>query len=202
MKRNLGRPLDAEVDGALMAATLDLLVERGYEQMSIEAVVRRAGTTRPAFYRRFTGLPDLVLKLLLSRFETQLDRTVDTGDLGQDLLAVQREQLGFFCDPLIKRALPGFLVAAKLDDLLWQAFAERFLLPRRHAVAAILRRGADRGEIDTKYDAEWICDLLTGPFLMRAQLPGSAPLDDSLVEASVSAALAVLGCPALVRVPG
>ncbi len=202
MKSAMGRPRDAEVDAALTAVALELLLERGYEQMSVDAVVRKAGSTRPAFYRRFTGLPDLVLRLLLDRFETQLDRTFNSGSLPDDLRAVQQDQLSFFLDPLITSALPGFLAATRSDGELRDAFAARFLLPRRRAVAAILQRGVDRREIAAPYDADWVCDLMTGPFLMRVQLPASGPLDDRLVEASVAAALSVLGHPAHTRIAG
>lgn len=197
----MGRPRDAEVDAALTSTALEMLLERGYEQMSVEALVKKAGSTRPAFYRRFSGLPDLVLRLLLDRFETQLDRTFNSGSLVEDLSAVQQDQLAFFLDPLITSALPGFLAVTRSDEVLREAFADRFLLPRRRAVAAILQRGVDRGEIAEPYDPDWICDLMTGPFLMRVQLPASGPLDDHLVEESVSAALSVLGHSAHTRMP-
>ncbi|GAA4282507.1 TetR/AcrR family transcriptional regulator [Brevibacterium daeguense] len=187
-----GRPLNADLGIALENTAREMLIERGYEGFNVDALVKRVGTTRPAFYRRYRSLTDLVLRLLLTRYETQLDRTFDTGRLESDLFAIQSEQLEFFRDPVINRGLPGFLASLRSDDELRSAFDEEFLLPRRQATAAILQRGVARGEVREGFDPAWICDLLTGPFILRVQLPEAGPLDEDLVRASVDAALCVL----------
>src|SRR5262249_10247038 len=51
--RQAGRPRSAEIDAAILAAALDLLVEQGVEATSIEQVAKRAGVTRPTVYPRF-----------------------------------------------------------------------------------------------------------------------------------------------------
>jgi AcrR family transcriptional regulator len=48
---------------AVAEAVVDLMVERGYEEMSVEAVVARAGVERGEFDRRFDGLEDCVLEV-------------------------------------------------------------------------------------------------------------------------------------------
>jgi AcrR family transcriptional regulator len=48
---------------AVAEAVVDLMVERGYEEMSVEAVVERAGVARGEFDRRFDGLEDCVLRV-------------------------------------------------------------------------------------------------------------------------------------------
>lgn len=42
-------------------------------------------------------------------------------------------------------------------------------------------------------DPEWICDLITGPMLMRALMPSLGPIDDELVRLTVRSALDALG---------
>lgn len=168
-------------------------MESGYQGLSVESLVKQARTTRPAFYRRYADLGALALEILLSRFPTALDEVFDTGTLGGDLLAVQRDQLAFFTDPVIYRALPGFFATLSGDDDLRRSFMDRFLKPRRQATGLILQRAARRGQISDDFDADWICDLLTGPFVLRVQIPETGPLDDSLVCATVAAALAALG---------
>lgn len=197
MTRSPGRPMSADVDAALIQSAQEILLENGYEGLSVEALVKRAGTTRPAFYRRYQDLGVLALELLLSRFETELQEIFDTGSLTSDLLAVQRDQLAFFTDPLIDRTLPGFIASLRTDNDLRQSFMDRFFLPRRQATGLILQRAARRGEIPGNFDTDWICDLLTGPFILRVQLPEAGALDDELVYASVGAALAALGCRAI-----
>jgi AcrR family transcriptional regulator len=54
----------------LIDAALGVIVEQGYEGISIEAVARRAGVTRPVVYDHFPNLAEL-LQTLIAREEQQ-----------------------------------------------------------------------------------------------------------------------------------
>ena len=58
----------AATRGALIDATLALLVERGWAGITSVAVCERAGLTRGAFVHHFEGLPDLFAAALESRY--------------------------------------------------------------------------------------------------------------------------------------
>lgn len=194
MTRIPGRPQVTAINSALILAAHDILTEGGYEALNVEALVKRAGTTRPAFYRRYADIGSLALELLLGQFEIDLEKLFDTGDLRGDLMAIQWDQLEFFSHPLISRAMPGFLATLRSDDELRASFVEKFLSPRRQATGLILERAALRGEISDEFDTDWICDLLTGPFVFRVQIPEAGPIDDSLVNSTVTAAVSALQC--------
>ncbi|NVM97746.1 TetR/AcrR family transcriptional regulator [Arthrobacter sp. SDTb3-6] len=193
MVPSIGRPRNTELDAALLDAAEALLLERGFSAITVEAVSTRAGTTRPAFYRRFDGIPQLVLSLLLHRFAIDLDRLIDHGNLPADLEAIQRDQVELFANPLVSRSLAGFLDAVQMDADLRAVFVQEFLAPRRYGAGVIIRRSVARGEIPENPDVEWACDLLTGPLLMRALLPGLSGLDDALISQTVSSTLHTLG---------
>ena len=55
-----GRPRDQRIDDAVLAATAELLQEVGYAGLSIAAVAARAGTHKPAIYRRWPTKAQLV----------------------------------------------------------------------------------------------------------------------------------------------
>jgi AcrR family transcriptional regulator len=184
-----GRPRAEALDTAILDAAADLVIAEGYQAASIEAIARTAGTTRPAVYRRHGSRGHLVVTAMGRRFG--LDPAPDTGSLSGDLLAVQLEQLRFFADPLVQRALPGLLEETSRDPQLGSQFFDEFVMPRRESTARALHRALERGEIRPGFDTEWICDLLTGPLLMRAFLP-TGPVDDNLAHQTVEAALAVL----------
>ncbi len=61
----VGRPRNTALDAALVRATGELIVERGFAGLSVGAIAARAKTSRPAFYRRFEGIPEIVLAVLL-----------------------------------------------------------------------------------------------------------------------------------------
>ena len=73
------------------------------------------------------------------------------------------------------------------------SFLAGYLGPRRAYTSVILGRAEARGEIRPGADPAWIADLLTGPLLMRAVMPGLPPADDLLVARTVHAVLDVLG---------
>jgi len=55
-----GRPRDAGRDTAILDATSQLLVDVGYDLLSIEAVAARAGVGKTTIYRRYPGKAALV----------------------------------------------------------------------------------------------------------------------------------------------
>ncbi|MDP9821254.1 AcrR family transcriptional regulator [Nocardioides massiliensis] len=167
------------------------MAEGGYAATTIEAIARRAGTTKPTLYRRYRSRVELVVEALVDRFGD--DPTHDTGTLRGDLEDLQRHQVALFTDPVLGGAVAGLLEELRADGDSAEVFVSRFLAPRRAATALILARAAGRGEIEPCADSEWVCDLITGPLLMRALLPGLPPLDERVVEQSVRSALAALG---------
>ncbi|GAB2877218.1 TetR/AcrR family transcriptional regulator [Nocardioides pacificus] len=185
-----GRPRDARLGRALLDAACELLAEEGYAGTTIEAVARRAGTTKPALYRRHRNRVELVVDALVDRFGD--DPTHDTGSLRGDLEDLQEHQLVLFGDPVVRGAFVGLLDELR-GDASGAVFVERFLAPRRAATTRILERAAERGEIDPCQDPDWICDLITGPLMMRAFLPGLPPLGPRVARQTVEAALSALG---------
>ena len=78
----------------LLDTTLDLVVDRGFHAVTIEAVANAAGVTRPIVYKQFTDLPGLV-RALVDREEdraiTQLAHAIPDlpGDRDPDELLVE-----------------------------------------------------------------------------------------------------------------
>ena len=84
--RRAGRPRSAEADTAILAATVDLFVELGFDGMSVEAVAVRAGVGKTTIYRRWPTKEDLVIEAIAHLApSTQM---VDTGNTGDDLRTV------------------------------------------------------------------------------------------------------------------
>src|SRR3954452_1608329 len=88
----------AERREQLLDTTLDLVVERGFHAVTIEAVSQGAGVTRPIVYKQFTDLSGLV-EALIDREEeraiSQLARAIPNipGDRDPDDLLVEGLQL-------------------------------------------------------------------------------------------------------------
>ena len=182
-----GRPRDNALDTAITDATASVLLSDGYAAVNIDRVAKLAGTTRAAIYRRARTRGELVVGLLVSRFGS--DPAPNSGQLRRDLLLLQQLQREFFANPVIKAGLAGVLSDLTTDDNLGTVFYDRFMAPRRRSVVAMLGRAAERGEIAPVEQPGIVSDLLTGPLLLRAVLPIIGPIDDTLLTATVEAAL-------------
>ena len=51
----VGRPRDETRDAAILAATLDVLGDVGYDRLTIDAVAPRAKASKATVYRRWSG---------------------------------------------------------------------------------------------------------------------------------------------------
>jgi AcrR family transcriptional regulator len=58
-RRRSGRPRDQQLDAAILSAGLELLIERGAADTSIEQIAQQANVTRATIYRRFPNKTDL-----------------------------------------------------------------------------------------------------------------------------------------------
>ncbi|MCT7661133.1 TetR/AcrR family transcriptional regulator [Mycobacterium deserti] len=71
---------------AIVNATKELLLERGFDGLSIEAVAARAGVGKQTIYRWWPSRPALVADVLLEDSDKILKPVPSTGDLVADLI--------------------------------------------------------------------------------------------------------------------
>lgn len=184
---NTGRPRDASIDDAILDETARMVVENGYGATTIDAVARAAGTTRPAVYRRYASLAQIVSAAVSSRLV--FAPAVDSGDLPTDLRRIQEAQVAFFTDPLVVRALPGLIEESSRNEALCTRLLDDVMAPRRAAVATAVDQAAARGEIEIGQNVEHVADLLIGPLMLRTLFPALGAVDGDIVAATVAAAL-------------
>ena len=80
-----GRPRDAGRDVAILEATLLVLTDVGYDQLTIDAVAARAGVGKPTIYRRYPGKAALVAAAVEHR-APETPPATPRGDLRAALL--------------------------------------------------------------------------------------------------------------------
>jgi AcrR family transcriptional regulator len=160
----MARPLDPTIDRAITGATLELLRERGFARMSMEAVASTAGVGKPAIYRRFRDKAELVASVIdgqLSPLEVP-----EAGDTRAELRTAMER--GFPADPPGYVGLIGGLIAEQeRNPELIEAFRRSVLLPRRALVRSLIERGQARGDIRADIPPTAALDLLAGPLLAR-----------------------------------
>jgi len=75
------------LDDALLAAAWDELLEKGYENLTMESVAERANTSRPVIARRWADRPSLAKAAIHHWHARHPLAAPDTGSLRGDLMA-------------------------------------------------------------------------------------------------------------------
>jgi AcrR family transcriptional regulator len=114
----------------LLDATKSIVAEHGFHAVSIEAVARSAGITRPVVYGHFKDLPALLEALVQRESARALGQLADV--LPRDLSGAPREQL--------LRGLRGYLEAVQSDPATW-----RLVLMPPEGAPDVLREHIARG---------------------------------------------------------
>jgi AcrR family transcriptional regulator len=171
-----GRPRDRSLDDALVAATLELLAERGYAATTLTAVAARAGTTTPAIYRRWSSKADLVLDAVFRLEDSEI--VAATGDLERDIALMVRWALEKFGQPAGRAAFAGLVAESPTGPA---ARVER-MAEVWHQVGDRLTSAISSGELRPDLDIGQLLSVLVGPALMAVVLDGEAAVNDRNVE--------------------
>lgn len=192
-----GRPRDPHIAAAVLDAALTVLGEVGYGGLTLEEVARRAGTTKPAIYRRWSGRQRLVLAALRTRMDA-----AGAPDTGCTLCDVD-ECLRLFV-AAFRRMPPdvlGPLFADCVQDPALQAeFMTTLFDPPRAAVKEALDRAHERGHLRADIDRDLMVDLIGSLVHYRVLFRHAGTTDDE-IERVVEALLQGIAndYPALLR---
>ncbi|MFH9424313.1 TetR/AcrR family transcriptional regulator [Streptomyces sp. NPDC017529] len=158
-----GRPRSREADEAILAAALDLLIERGVGLTSIEQVARRAGVTRATVYRRFPTLTDLLVRAVEWEYRDADPGSLDWPDI-DSMVTAWADHLG---EPRARRLMRRLY--GTVDDLpeLLRAYHKAHGSHRSLAVHTTLERARAAGQLPPNSDPEILQQLLSGAALQH-----------------------------------
>lgn len=161
-------PREAE----LLAVTLRLLQEHGYDGLTVDAVASAARASKATVYRRWPSKAELVLAAF-NEGVRQVAVPPNTGTLRGDLL-----QVGEICGEQVHQhasTIRAVLVEASRHPELNDALQHQFIEQRKALVQHILRQAVERGEIAEAALTDELWDLLPGYLIFRSIIPGSPP---------------------------
>ena len=178
--RALGRPRDARADRAILEATLELIMDLGVNVFRTEDVAARAGVGKGAIYRRYASKDELVTAAIAGLVSEEI-AVPDTGSTKEDLFVLMREAVALYDRSPAARVVPNLIGAMAEKPELAKMVRDRFLAGRRAALAEVLRRGVERGDLRADLDLELALDVLGGPLFYRLLVTGG-PIDEHLAE--------------------
>jgi len=173
--------------GELLAAALELFVERGFAATRLEDVAARAGVSKGTLYLYYSGKDDLFKAVVrggilpaIANAETLVENF--SGSASELLRAVVSGIWGNVGDSLLS-GIPKLIIAESRNfpDLA-RFYYEEVILRGFAVMSAILKRGVEQGEF-RKLDIDPTARALIGPLLLLMlwrhsfQFHESEPLD-------------------------
>src|SRR3954447_22158077 len=156
-----GRPLDPEVDRAILSAAGEMFVRDGFQKMTLPGVAAAAGVAKTTVYRRYPSTVELVLATI---------RHLHTGAPGPDTGSA-RDDLTTVLDFARKRfdvSITGTLMAEEREHPeLLDAGRRQMIVPAVERFRTVLRAGIERGELRADLDIDATAHALLGSFFVR-----------------------------------
>ncbi|AKK29946.1 TetR/AcrR family transcriptional regulator [Mycobacterium sp. EPa45] len=166
--RRPGR-LDRSLDAAILDATLALVAEVGYDQLSMDVVASRAGVGKAAIYRRWPSKA-LVVADAIAHWRRRLGpvEPPNTGSLRGDIDALVAATPNIDdADSQMIRVVVGVATSAMHNSVLAAALDDLVLSTPRQVVRAVLDHAVARGEIPAGRDLSLIPDVALGLNVLR-----------------------------------
>jgi AcrR family transcriptional regulator len=177
-----GRPRDPGVDAAIRAATMDLLGEVGYAQLTMDQVAGRAKVSKASLYLRWPNKVALVADALQRRARA-VPEVPDTGSLPGDMRA--------FLGALLRsrhaasRALQAVSGEIASNPELRQAWHRGLAGMLTGCLRTIVARALERGELPAGSDVELLSQLPLS-LLQNWRLEHHQDPDEAVVERIVA----------------
>ncbi|MDT5187817.1 MAG: hypothetical protein QOI28_68 [Mycobacterium sp.] len=176
-----GRPADASPwsprEAELLAVTLQLLQQNGYDRLTLDAVATTAQASKATVYRRWPTKAELVLAAFIEGVR-EAAVPPDTGTLRGDLL-----QLG---ETILEQTrqhastLRAVLVQVSNNPALMEAMQREFIDHREALLRFVLQQAVDRGEIDGAAISDDVWDVLPGYLIFRSIIPNRPSSKDTV----------------------
>jgi AcrR family transcriptional regulator len=171
-----GRRRSERSHRAIVEATRELLVERGYRRLTIEGVAERAGVGKQTIYRWWPSRAALALEAYLSASDVRPQPPPGKSARG-DVRRLLDWLVAVLAEPTGGRVVAGLLADMQHDEDLAARFHADVVPQRRRAMLGALERARERGEIRADADLELAIDTLHGAVFYRLLLSGE-PLDE------------------------
>ncbi|MCV7171646.1 TetR/AcrR family transcriptional regulator [Mycobacterium manitobense] len=176
MRRRHGEELDA----AIRSAALRLLADHGPAGVTMEAVAAEAKTSKPVLYRRWPDAAALIRDTLVNLATTAIPHH-DTGSYRTDMLAVLGGWAALFTGP-DAAVLRAAVAAATHDPVLTDTLQRDVIGWRKAEMAALLRRGVERGDVRPDVPVELARELGQSVLWHRLLITGDPITDDLVVQ--------------------
>ncbi|EXG86745.1 transcriptional regulator, TetR family [Lacrimispora sphenoides] len=174
-----GRPRSEKTEKAILAAAYKLLMEDGFQSVTVDSIAKEAGVSKATIYKWWPNKASVVADSFFAAAQQRI-QTPDTGSVEKDLL-LQLGNLSDFLETDRGRVITELIAQGQFDQDVANAYRTRYFAPRRLEAREILQRGLDRGELKKDMNIELSIDLIFAPLFYRMLVTG-AEVDSDFIK--------------------
>src|SRR5215207_2271201 len=184
----MARPRSEEARRKALAAAIDVIVEKGVGDLTIEEVAQRSGVAKTTIYRHWPERASLIMDTVRTCFEHVA--SPDTGSLRGDLEAFFGDMVAADLTGKAGQLMPCLIDAAGRDSEM-ELLLDRVALERQRPIHEIVARAQARDELPEDLDPRVVVGTIVGPIVFR-KLVWRQPLDAAYVHGCLDVAIAGL----------
>jgi AcrR family transcriptional regulator len=162
--------LTAERLDELYAGTLKMLIEHGFDKLTMDQIADETKSSKATLYRQWGGKVGLVVDALRCAGGNH-DDLPDTGSLRGDIESIASEKE---LDQPEAELITAIMHAMKQSDELAEAVRTEIIGPGRERIQLMIQRAIDRGEVAADSPALPYLDLLfMAPVILQPVIEGA-----------------------------
>ena len=154
-----GRPRDAEARKRILDSAAQLLEDRCFDEISVDAIAEHSGAGKATVYRWWPNKSAVLIEAFRERIAEVLPFP-DTGDFRQDV----RQQLQNFTEILYwgrrGKVFRSFLAGALSDPDIAKAFREVWIRPRRAEARKLFEHAIELGVARADLDPDLAVEMI------------------------------------------
>lgn len=167
-----GRPRSEKSRKAILNATNKLLLHTSVQELSIEAIAKKAKVGKTTIYRWWPNKTAVVMDALIS--QPGMQAPMSTAKNNADAIVIQLEKLIRLLHSKNGETIAQLFSESQASEESQKIFEENFLSPLIDAIEFSIEEGQKEKEFRASLDTKTAVDIICGPIFFRLM---AHPLD-------------------------
>lgn len=164
-KGKKGRPRSEKSKNAILKATNSLLLHMSVQELSIEAIAKKAKVGKTTIYRWWPNKAAVIMEALSN--QPGMQSPMPTPKSNADAIEMQLDKLMRLLHSKNGETIAQLFAESQADEKAQNIFQDNFLSPLIDAIEYSVEQGQKDQEFNPKIDTKTAVDMLCGPIFFR-----------------------------------
>lgn len=164
-KNKKGRPRSEKSKNSILKATNNLLLHMSVQELSIEAIAKKAKVGKTTIYRWWPNKTAVIMEALST--QPGMKSPLPTPKNNADAIEMQLDKLMRLLHSKNGETIAQLFAESQSDEKAQAIFENNFLSPLIDAIEYSIQQGQQDQEFNTRIDSKTAVDMLCGPIFFR-----------------------------------